>query len=76
MANQIESDELGISWLKKLLIIFGMGFLLVGIIRQWPITGKTYMEFIQGDGYLSLMVGLIMFILGISLRLLFEQEKK
>ena len=47
-----------------------------GIVGQWPIAGKTYMEFIQGDGYLSLMLGLIMILLGISARLLIGQEKE
>ena len=41
-------------------------FVIIGIIRQWPILGKTYMEFIEGKGYLSLMLGLIMIVLGFS----------
>ena len=78
MANEIdnEAEERSISWLKKLLLYLGSVFSVAGIIRQWPIAGKTYMEFIQGDGYLSLMLGLIMIVLGISVRLLIGQEKE
>jgi uncharacterized membrane protein len=61
--------------MKKILVGLGSVFILVGIIRQWPIPGKSYMEFIEGDGYLSLMLGLIMIVLGASVRLLIGQEK-
>jgi len=63
-------------WMKKILVGLGSVFILVGIIRQWPIPGKSYMEFIEGDGYLSLMIGLIMIVLGASVRLLVGQEKE
>jgi len=56
--------------MKKILLLAGGAFVLVGIIRQWPIAGKTYMQFIEGEGYLSLMLGLIMIVLGFSVRLL------
>jgi len=49
---------------------------LVGIIRQWPIAGKSYMEFIEGEGYLALMLGLIMTVLGVSVKLLLGQQKE
>jgi len=62
--------------MKKILVGLGSVFILVGIIRQWPILGKSYMEFIEGDGYLSLMIGLIMIVLGASVRLLIGQEKE
>jgi len=62
--------------MKKILVGLGSVFILVGIIRQWPILGKSYMEFIEGDGYLSLMIGLIMIVLGVSVRLLIGQEKE
>ena len=62
--------------MKKILVGLGSVFILVGIIRQWPIPGKSYMEFIEGDGYLSLMIGLIMIVLGASVRLLIGQEKE
>ena len=61
--------------MKIILVGLGSVFILVGIIRQWPIAGKSYMEFIEGDGYLSLMLGLIMVVLGASVRLLIGQEK-
>ena len=80
MANEDEVDdeleERGIRWIKKLLTGLGTVFVLAGIVWQWPIAGKSYMEFIQGDGYLPLMLGLIMVVLGISVRLLIGQEKK
>ena len=78
MVNKMDSDaeERSISWLRKLLIYLGSIFVMSGIVGQWPIAGKTYMEFIQGDGYLSLMLGLIMILLGISARLLIGQEKE
>ena len=62
--------------MKKILVGLGSVFILVGIIRQWPLAGKSYMEFIEGDGYLSLMLGLIMILLGASVRLLIGQEKE
>jgi len=51
------ADENSIRWMK--IVLFGLGcvFILVGLIRQWPIVEKTYMQFIEGDGYLSLMLG-------------------
>jgi len=65
-----------ILWMKKTLVGLGSVFILAGTIRQWPIKGKSYMEFIEGDGYLSLMLGLIMIVLGASVRLLIGQEKE
>ena len=78
MVNEVddEAEERSISWMKKLLTGLGAVFVVVGIIRQWPIVGKSYMEFIQGDGYLTLMLGLIMIVLGISVRLLIGQRKE
>ena len=63
-------------WMKKILVGLGSVFILAGIIRQWPIPGKSYMEFIEGEGYLSLMIGLIMIVLGASVGLLIGQEKE
>jgi hypothetical protein len=70
-----EAVERGISWMRR--VLFGLGgiFIIAGIIRQWPILGKTYMEFIEGKGYLSLMMGLIMVVLGFSVRLLMGEEE-
>ena len=78
MVNEVdaEAEERSIRWIKKLLTGLGAVFVVVGVIRQWPIAGKSYMEFIQGDGYLSLMIGLIMIVLGISVRLLTGQGKE
>ena len=78
MVNEFddETEERSIRWMKKFLIGLGVVFVIAGIIWQWPIAEKSYMEFIQGDGYLSLMLGLIMITLGISVRLLLGQGKK
>ena len=71
-AASIVKESAIIGWI---LMLFGI-FILAGVIRQWPIAGKSYMEFIEGDGYLSLMLGLIMLLLGASVRLLIGQEKE
>jgi uncharacterized membrane protein len=77
MLNEVnkKAKNNSILLMKKILVGLGSVFILVGIIRQWPIPGKSYMEFIEGDGYLSLMLGLIMIVLGASVRLLIGQEK-
>ncbi len=71
-----EAEERSVLWIKRFLTALGTIFAVLGIVRQWPIVGKSYMEFIEGDGYLSLMLGLIMIVLGISVRLLIGQEKE
>ena len=78
MVNEVddETEDRSIRWMKKLLIGLGAVFVIVGVIRQWPIVEKSYMEFIQGDGYLTLMLGLIMIVLGLSVRLLIGQGKE
>ena len=78
MVNKVddEAEERSIRWMKKLLTLLGAVFVIVGVVRQWPIAGKSYMEFIQGNGYLPLMLGLIMIVLGISVRLLIGQGKE
>ena len=78
MLNEVnkKTEKNDILWMKKILVGLGSVFILAGIIRQWPILGKSYMEFIEGDGYLSLMIGLIMIVLGASVRLLIGQEKE
>jgi hypothetical protein len=78
MINEVDKNEKksSILWMKIILAGLGSVFILVGIIRQWPIAGKSYMEFIEGDGYLSLMLGLIMLLLGASVKLLIGQEKE
>ena len=78
MLNEVDekTEERNIGLIKKVLIGLGGVFILVGVIRQWPIAGKSYMEFIEGEGYLALMLGLIMTVLGISVKLLIGQEKE
>lgn len=70
-----ETNERGIQWMRRTLFTLGAVFVLVGIAWQWPILGKTYMQFIEGKGYLSLMMGLIMIVLGFSVRLLMGEEE-
>ena len=71
-----KTDDIKASLIKKFLIGLGGIFILVGIIRQWPITEKSYIAFIEGEGYLALMLGIIMTVLGISIKLLIGQEKE
>ena len=68
------ADKQQTLWIKRVLISLGGILVLVGIVLQWPALGGTYMEFIEGRGYLSLMLGLIMIVLGFSVRLLMEEE--
>ena len=78
MLNEVDEkrEEHSINLIKKVLIGLGVIFILVGIIRQWPIVGKSYMEFFEGKGYLALMLGLIMTVLGVSVKLLIGQQKE
>ena len=77
MSQDIDSEPhtQSIRWTKKVLFGLGSIFVIVGITRQWPILGKTYMEFIEGKGYLSLILGFIMLVLGFSVPLLIGSEK-
>jgi hypothetical protein len=75
MSQEINTEVKSIQCIQKILFALGSIFVVVGIIRQWPILGKTYMEFIEGSGYLSLMLGLIMIVLGFSVPLLTGDEK-
>ncbi len=68
------SEENSILWTRRVLFALGGVFVLTGIVRQWPIVGKTYFEFIEGKGYLALVVGLIMIVLGFAARLLMGGE--
>lgn len=76
MPKELNAHEQGSRWMKKLLFVLGGIFVIVGIIRQWPLAGKTYMEFIEGKGYLALMLGLIMIVLGFSVPLLMGNEEE
>ena len=72
----LDSEERSIQILKIILIGLGGIFVLVGLIRQWPILDKTYLEFIEGKGYMSLILGLIMIVLGVSVRLLVGEPEE
>jgi hypothetical protein len=74
MTKEMNAHEQSSNWMKKVLFVLGSIFVVVGIIRQWPLAGKTYMEFIEGKGYLALMLGLIMIVLGFSVPLLMGDE--
>jgi len=78
MQNEVDvkTEDQSVTLIKKILIGLGIILIIVGVIRQWPIVSKSYMEFIEGDGYLALMLGLIMTVLGISVNLLIGQEKE
>ncbi len=60
--------------MRKILLGIGGIFVLVGLVRQWPLAEKTYMQFIEGDGYMSLMMGLIIIVLAFATKLLVGQE--
>ena len=75
MTKELSDHEQSCNWMKKILFVLGAIFVVVGIIRQWPLAGKTYMEFIEGKGYLALMLGLIMIVLGFSVPLLMGEEE-
>ena len=68
-------EETSIRWVRTALFGLGGLFVLTGVVRQWPIVGKTYMQFIEGPGYLSLMLGLIMIVLGFSVRLFLGEDE-
>ena len=74
MTKEMNAHEQSSNWMKKVLFVLGIIFVVVGIVRQWPLAGKTYMEFIEGKGYLALMLGLIMIVLGFSVPLLMGDE--
>lgn len=67
-----EDNEKGIKRARKIVMWFGFVLVLIGVIRQWPIYGKSYLQFIEGDGYLPLMVGIITVILGLSIHILID----
>jgi hypothetical protein len=75
MSQEKNTETKSIQSTQKVLFALGSLFIVVGIIRQSPILGKTYMEFIEGNGYLSLMLGLIMIVLGFSVPLLMEDKE-
>ena len=62
-------------FIQKILLGLGALFLIAGLVRQWPVLGSSYEEFTGGSGYLSLLLGLLLIVLGCSTRLLIESEK-
>ena len=62
-------EEKGLKIIKYTMLGIGAISLIVGLIRQWPVIGKGYMAFIEGKGYMPLIMGLIIIILGLSVRL-------
>lgn len=70
-----KAEEANIRQVKTTLFGLGGLFVLAGVIRQWPVFGKTYMQFIEGPGYLALMLGLIMIVLGFSVRLFLGEDE-
>lgn len=62
-------EEKGIKIIKYAMLGIGTISFIVGLIRQWPVLGKGYMAFIEGKGYMALIMGLIIVILGFSVRL-------
>lgn len=78
--DRFEKEEKGIRIIKYVMLGIGSVSFLVGLIRQWPVLGKGYMPFIEGKGYMALVMGLIIIILGLSVRLFiidgFEEESE
>jgi hypothetical protein len=73
--QELESkEEKSLQFMRKILLGIGGIFVLVGLVRQWPLAEKTYMQFIEGDGYMSLMMGLIIIVLAFAIKLLVGQE--
>jgi hypothetical protein len=71
-----KSEEQTVQTMKKIMVLGGVLFVLIGLFLQWPITDKSYMEFIEGKGYIPLILGLIMIILGFSVRLLMGTDEE
>ncbi len=67
-------EEKGLRIIKYIMLGIGSISFIVGLIRQWPVLGKGYMAFIEGKGYMALIMGLIIIILGVSVRLFVVDE--
>ncbi len=67
----LQSSE---TWIRRVLFVLGAVLVVVGLVRQGPVLGGTYMEFIEGKGYLALITGLIMIVLGFSVPLLIGED--
>jgi|TARA_B110000467_G_C18131673_1_gene373676 hypothetical protein len=70
-----ESEERTTRTMKKVMVGGGLIFVLIGLFLQWPVTEKSYMEFIDGSGYIPMILGLIMVILGFSIKLLMGTDE-
>ncbi len=69
----MEEDK-GLRIIKYIMLGIGSISFIVGLIRQWPVLGKGYIAFIEGKGYMALIMGLIIIILGVSVRLFVIDE--
>ena len=69
-------EEKGIKIIKCAMLGIGTISFIVGLIRQWPVLGKGYMAFIEGNGYMALIMGLIIIILGFSVRLFVIEDEE
>lgn len=67
-------EEKGFRMMKYVLLGIGTISFIIGLIRQWPVLGKGYMAFIEGKGYMALIMGLIIIILGFSVKLFVIQD--
>jgi hypothetical protein len=70
-----QAEEKLVGTTKKVMVGLGSALALVGLIRQWPTLGKGYMEFIEGPGYIGFITGLVMIVLGFSVRLLMGRDE-
>tara|TARA_B100000959_G_scaffold282350_1_gene348540 strand:- start:6321 stop:6584 length:264 start_codon:yes stop_codon:yes gene_type:complete len=69
-------EEKGIKIIKCTMLGIGTISFIVGLIRQWPVLGKGYVPFIEGKGYMALIMGLIIIILGFSVRLFVIEDEE
>lgn len=62
-------EEKGVRVIKYTMLAIGSVSFLIGLIRQWPTLGKGYIAFIEGKGYMAFIMGIIIIILGLSVKL-------
>lgn len=63
------AEEKGLRIIKYSMLGIGAISFIIGLIRQWPVLGKGYMAFIEGKGYMAFIMGIIIIILGFSVKL-------
>ena len=56
--------------IKKIIIGIGIIILLIGVALQVKYIPQGYTKFIEGEGYITFMAGLIIIILGFTFNLL------